>query len=236
MSCKKVRDQLLACETPERPGAALSAHLRHCPACQVWLRRLLRLEQQLPQLLVPVPPVPASLFEALEWRPLGLSSVSTAPARERARSKAALASSLAAALLLFAVGWWLWPHLGDASSKPPRSYTQRRDAFLANVRPPAQQAQALLHLADELLAEANAAQAKSLQEALEQLFEHDLFTLVETVPVGQRPELLHRLGRLESRSERLAASTRNERLAEAFKRSAESVRRADRRLRQLWGT
>jgi hypothetical protein len=236
MSCENVREQLLACETPERPGASLSAHLRHCPACRAWWRRWVRLERQLPQLPVPVPPVPASLFEALELRPVHLPSVSATPARERARSKAALASSLAAALLLFAVGWWLWPHLGDASSKPQRSYTQRRDAYLANVRQPSQQAHALLNLADELLAEANAAQAKTLQEALEQLFEHDLFTCVEAVPVGQRPELLHRLGRLESRSERLAASTRNDRLAEALKRSAESVRRADRRLRQMWGT
>ncbi|MFQ3594141.1 MAG: hypothetical protein SNJ82_13260 [Gemmataceae bacterium] len=236
MTCEHVREQLLACERLERPGASLSAHLRQCLACQAWLRRLVKLERQLPQLPVEVPPVPSSLFEALEWRPGQLPLASPSRSREGARSKAALASSLAAALLLFAIGWWLWPYLGKPASGSKPSYAQRRDAHLSAFPQPSQHAQALLHLADQLLTEANAAQAKSLAESLEQLLERDLFAVVQAVPPAQRPELLHHLGQLESRTERLAATARNDRLAEAFKRSADSVRRADRRLRQLWGT
>jgi predicted anti-sigma-YlaC factor YlaD len=235
MTCDRVREQLLACETPERPGATLSAHLRECPACQVWLRRLVRLERQLPQVPVEVPPVPAALFEALELRPTRLPSATPARSREGARGKAALASSLAAALLLFAIGWWAWPYLGSGPATQQRDYAQRRDAHLAGFGQRADHAQALLGLADQLLTEANAAQAKTLAESLEQLLEVDLPPLADAVPVGQRADVLQRLSRLESRTERLASLSRNERLSEALKRSAESVRRADRRLRTLWG-
>jgi predicted anti-sigma-YlaC factor YlaD len=235
MTCDHVREQLLACETLEPPGASLSAHLRECPACREWLRQLVRLERQLPQIPVEVPPVPAALFEALELRPGRLPSATLARSREGARGKAALASSLAAALLLFAVGWWAWPYLGQTPPAPPSAYQQRRDAHLAGFAQRSEHAQALLGLADQLLTEANNAQAKTLAESLEQLFEGDLLGVAASVPETQRREVLQRLDRLESRASRLAATTRQERLAEAFKRTAESVRRADRRLRTLWG-
>lgn len=241
MTCQDIRDQLLGCERPDRPGPAASAHLRACGPCRAWVRRLARLERAIPRLPVAVPAVPPSLFEALE--PVGPLVRLHRPAgpdrREGARRKLALASSLAAALLLFALGLWAWPHLRTETPSGLAEYRIKRDAALAGKGHPADKVRALVRLGDALvdLAVADPERAEVLAEWYEELVLADLPSHARSVPVAERPAavkaLLDGLGRTESRAARMAAAEADVRLARALTRIAASARHADRMMRSL---
>jgi hypothetical protein len=143
---------------------------------------------------------------------------------------------LAAALLLFAFGWWAWPHLRESSPAHLSIYQARRDAQLAQVADPPQKAFALLRLAEEMLGETGPAQAEGFAVAMEELMNIDLPFWASEVAIEQRPALLEQLRQLESRSARLAAQARGERLSRALDQAALSARLTDRRLRTQWGT
>lgn len=245
MNCAPVRQQLLASERPDRPGPVLSRHLRACDSCRAWLRRLVKLERQLPSIPVEVPPVPAALFEALEPAgPLVRPFLPSRPdRREGGRRKVALASALAAALLLFAIGWWAWPHLqSDPAAPSLAGYAARRDAHLAKALTAPQRVQALGALAGELLKDARDAAPADVERLalhLDQLLAIDLPRQARALSLGERGAVLRpvleRLGGMESEASRLAAA-RTGKTAAAYARMALSAREADRRLRAMLST
>ncbi len=239
MNCQETRDHLLRCERPDRPGPAPSAHLVGCDPCRAWLRRLVRMEKAVARLPVDVPPVPAELFAALEPAPLVRPRLHQPEGRrDWGRRKVALVSSLAAALLLFALGLWAWSWLGgnrDALAE----YHTRRDAVIAAVRGPAERVRALVglgdRLLDEALADAGSAEAKAAHFAALALT--DLPGYAGDIPADARgaavKAALEDLGRTESRAARLAVEQAEPRLRRALARIAACAREADRRLRPL---
>jgi hypothetical protein len=128
MNCTALQNQLLGSEHPAEADGAVRAHLARCRSCRTWYRRLLQIEEQLPQL--PVPPSTAgsrlvrqildtpsgSELPAPLLRPqLRLVLPPAARARQRGQQKVALAFALAAAMLFFAVCWWAWSRQADTN-------------------------------------------------------------------------------------------------------------------------
>ncbi|NBO93266.1 MAG: hypothetical protein EBV06_13295 [Planctomycetia bacterium] len=241
MTCATVRERLLQSEYPDRPGSELSAHLADCHPCQIWLRRLVRLERRIANRTIAVPRIPTELFGELEpARPLVRPFASAHHRRvEGARRKAALASSLAAALLLFAAGLWSWPHLEhDISHSSLAAYQMKRDFRLAKADTLPRRVTALVELAGDFLSEAKQTpeNAERLADFVERVFCVDLPELTTPLAAHDRPALcavLEPLSRLESDAARLAAESRSLRLAHAYQRMAGSARLADQRLRIL---
>jgi hypothetical protein len=237
MNCTQAREKILQSEKPTRPGAGPAEHLEGCPPCRSWLRRLARLERSLAQLPVEVPPIPPALRAEREPAPLVCPRLyQPLDRRESARRKLALASSLAAALLLFALGLWAWPYLGGGGAPSALAeYQARRDAVLSPLRAPGDRLLALAGLADTLLDEAlehpQAAERRASQ--VEELARADLPRLARSATAEVVQEALLRLSRTESRASRLAAAEADPRLARALTRISASAREADRRLRQL---
>jgi hypothetical protein len=123
MICKDVQLRLLSSERPDLPPVDLKGHLVTCASCRALHRRLVRLEQQLPLLPVPPAPVPAALLSKILDAPKPVEAPAEAPIlirqrpklvliKERGLRKLALAFALAAAMVVFAIGWWAWPHAG----------------------------------------------------------------------------------------------------------------------------
>jgi hypothetical protein len=166
MNCEQIQHCLLNCERPEQPPVEVRRHLARCADCRASQRRLVELEQRLPQLPVP----PSAGREAFLARvragdlpaPAGSSVLSLwlrrdKPRKERGLRKLALAFSLAAALAVFALGWWAWPHNagGPASPMSPLATRQKeRDRLLAQARSPRERVEKLAALADSLQKEA----------------------------------------------------------------------------------
>jgi hypothetical protein len=135
MNCEVVQRQLLSGASPEAPTAAASAHLADCAACREWLVRLVQMERALP--FLPVPPAEAAR-SALMRRILSQKAGNAPPAKPRRRPSVAmvlgswimdphssprrrvaagLVAGVAAALLLFVIGWLVW--YGDGSAGNP---------------------------------------------------------------------------------------------------------------------
>jgi len=167
MNCTALRRRLLAAERPDRADADAARHLTDCAACRAWRDRLLRVERQLPQL-----PVPAADAARLAFRERFLGAAPPSepplvratlpgptPPRERGLRKLAVAMALAAALLLLAVGFALWPHNQPADAPAGNdaelaARQQKRDQRLAAARTPRQRVEVLADIADELRSEA----------------------------------------------------------------------------------
>jgi hypothetical protein len=127
MNCDLLQRRLLSLERPERPPAEVQSHLAACPTCREWHRRLVRLEQDVRLLPVPVSTAGATFVARLRAgemapvereetaRPSASLPRSRGQRRERALRKLALATALAAGLALFALGWWAaqWPQRHD---------------------------------------------------------------------------------------------------------------------------
>lgn len=252
MSCADVRQLLLKHEHPDHPGPDESRHLANCPACHAWLRRLVRLERQLPNLPVPAVPPPVALMERLQARP-PLVRLPAPPYAERervrefGRQKLALACSLAATLALFAFAWWAWP---PGPNQPQRGadgrdpFVARREARLSPLRTPAERVVALNELAQEYFTEArtkagDARQLKELARQFERLVQEDLLEHARALPVAERGQILTEVARslrlTESGASGLVAEWkhRHAEAAEAMQRIAVSAGEADRRLREL---
>jgi hypothetical protein len=125
MNCARIQQTLLASERPDQPSAALQQHLAGCSACQAWHQRLVAAERDIPLLPVPSSAGRARFLQQLHdgESPVVLEPDRPAPrsiwlephrpmAKERGLRKMAVAFSLAAALALFALGFWAWPR-GD---------------------------------------------------------------------------------------------------------------------------
>ena len=166
MNCAKIQRSLLASENPGQPATEVVLHLARCAECAALQRRLVEVERQLP--LLPVPP---SARRAVFLRQVQLGetvlepTISTSdlwlssrpPAKERGLQKLALAFALAAGLVVFALGWWAWPHKDTQSHRtldPIVSRQLQRDRRLAAADTPHKRIVVLNDLARQLHEEA----------------------------------------------------------------------------------
>jgi hypothetical protein len=123
MKCDAIQEQLLQCEEPARPPAALLRHLTQCAACRAFRQQLLELEDGVRRLSVPRSALRDRLVARLQEGELP-TPAGTRPSawrstlKERAQQKLALALTLAASLALFALGWGMWPHGGTSVRDP----------------------------------------------------------------------------------------------------------------------
>ncbi len=257
MTCAEVRHQLLASECPDQPGPEESRHLANCPACHAWLRRLVRLERQIPQLAVPASAPPADLLKQVEaGRPAPPLVRLPAPphaqrerVREFGRQKLALACSLAASLALFAFAWWAWPPVpanGGREAGGKNSYVRKREKALEPARTPPERVWALTKMAEDIVDQAqaagdDAAQVAGLAREFDRLVQEDLPREAKQLSPGERaqvlPVLAKRFGDTESKASRLAGALKNNHpaSARALEQIARRAAEADQRLRQLAG-
>ena len=250
MNCSTFRRNLLATDYPSAPTPPEGSHFVACPACSAWHRRLVRLEQRLPNVPVPACPVPASLLAQIRTPALRLAGGTRLAGHRRnlqgGRQKLALAFSLAASLAVFALGWWAWPHL--ETTRPVASAADSLEvrifSKIQHASTPVERAEALAGLAEEFLAEAiqkpnDPAMLAVLARDFERLVHEELMQHLRQVSPGERRnlalELSRRLGSIESKASRFAVvwQSRHSQSAAALLRIAASAREADRRLRPV---
>jgi hypothetical protein len=162
MNCELLQRRLLNLERPDRPPAEVQAHLAGCPSCREWQRRLVRLEQRVA--LLPVPPstakaefvarLRAGQGERAARQPNGTAN--RGQRRERALRKLALATSLAAALMLLAVMWWAlqWSQTDQKLPGDLLAQLVQHDVELAKVDTQPSRLKELTATADDLHAQA----------------------------------------------------------------------------------
>lgn len=255
MNCATTQRQLLAAERPDRPDADLRAHLAACPACRALQRRLLQIERQLPNL--PVPPStarPAFVRHFLDEvsdsptpppvrLPLPLSAAGTR-AKDRALKKLALAFALAAALLVFAIGWWAWPHHGPALPEVDHTAPHRLalEQQLKHARNPGDRVRAVAEVMEAVQREAldpasDAPKLAQLAHYYARVVREDLRAHARALPAEERALVLiaiaERLSKTESDAERQAAEPRAARRAASLHEIAHAAREGDRWLRDL---
>jgi hypothetical protein len=167
MNCEQLQHGLLEADSPGEPSAEMRRHLAECPSCRVWQSQLLQLEQQLPLLSVPPSqrkdevirlifeaPEPASQkVKAPAYVPRHLFNM---PPRERGLRKVSLAIAMAAALVVFAVGWWASQHLvsNSVGTDPLAARRVGRDRQLADAATATDRVQTVAKIADDVHHEA----------------------------------------------------------------------------------
>jgi hypothetical protein len=257
MTCAAVRERLLASERPDHPGPEESAHLAGCPACHAWLRRLVRLERQLPLVSVPAcPPPPALLARILSDSPARKPRPPLVRAplpfndprrvREGGRQKLALAFSLAATLALFTLAWWAWsprPMEAPATARNTSPY----DLIVRTIRQaptPRDRVRRLADEADKIFAEArengdDPRRVARLAGYFGRLVNEELVQVAVGVPAAERKEVLtemaDRFHTVDSAASRLAGAWagRHAESVEPLRQMAASAREATSRLRRL---
>jgi hypothetical protein len=124
MKCRTCQHSLLMSGDPELPSREVADHLRECPTCREWQRRLLRIEGNVAR--IPVPPSRAKealVRQLLEPDVVLPTPPAIVPLRRRPWGKIALgAGGLAAAVLLVVGGIFLGQLLSRAlrpGTSPP---------------------------------------------------------------------------------------------------------------------
>jgi hypothetical protein len=269
MKCSVLQRQLLELERPDHPPIELLTHLARCPACRAWQRHLLQLESDVRRLPVPASttrddflqrllvgtssPVPVPEFTGEVVPPeLPVPEPDTLPIRpfrttlgrrERGVRKLALATGLAAGLLLFVLGWtaWLLPNNGPGTrqaSKPAPpdpllAALVKHNLHLAATAKPRERVETLAALADELhgemrsLARAGTAEdLKTLAALYEKVVRKGVLEQASQLPAGQREQVLKpiagRLSLMANEAEQLATEVEADR-AEALKSMAKAA-------------
>jgi hypothetical protein len=203
MNCRTLRDGLLAALNPAKPGSAARRHLLGCADCRAWHARLVALEGDLRQL--PVPPAldaKASLLHAIQQGPEQVAGVirlippvQTTP-KERGLRKLAISVALVAALALFALGYAVWPHHGDAVDPLAGRYAER-DRRLAAAQSPKQRVQAIAGLSEEVRREALGKGDKEQTAHLVKFYDHlvreDLPACARDLAEPQRSETIYQV-------------------------------------------
>ncbi len=265
VNCTVIQRRLLTAEQPDQPAADVQGHLDQCPACRAWQRRLVQVERQIP--LLPVPPSTAkaellqrildtgpreTVRSAVAERPtLPRSPLAPGP-KERALRKLSVAFALAAALLVFALGWSVWPHNPGTAPLPPSLTLQQLDqkklderlASAMRVDKPQDRLLKLADLAENVHGEANA-MADNV-EKLDQwarfyarVVSENLMEQARQLPRADRPAVLEkvaeRLTRTESDASRRAIQLKDTspKPAAAFGQIALVARKGGRDLRAL---
>ena len=167
MNCELAQRRLLAADSPGTPSAETRRHLAECPSCRVWHRRLAQLEQQLPLLITPPSqhkadvvrlilnaPAPAQRNGIVPKPPARRSLPK--PMRERGLRKVSVAIALAAALVVFALGWALVPTKPQThpSQDPLAARRLQREQLLREAHTPQERLEKLAKLADGVHKEA----------------------------------------------------------------------------------
>jgi hypothetical protein len=215
MKCDDLRKRLLALERPDRPAADLRSHLARCEACRRLQSRLVGLERAVPRIPVPASqrrvafvaslldptPQPQPADDHSLDPPVVATTLSIPRApqrgdrfqrRDRGLRKLALATGLAAGLVLFALCWSVWQKVEAVNEQRtaarfvPRKPTaadpllaslMKRDVTLARAHTVRERVEALAGIADDLQGEictvARAMASKDLDE-LAQLYERVL--------------------------------------------------------------
>jgi hypothetical protein len=127
MKCPVVQRYLLRLEHPDRPCQSVRDHLSHCPACRKAHAGLRQLEGEVRHLPVPESNAKAPFVQQFRGAMIGKSPTRERnwlpwQVRDRARRKLALAASLAAGIVLFAIGWAVL-HRATNSVKPSAPLT-----------------------------------------------------------------------------------------------------------------
>jgi hypothetical protein len=160
--------------------------------------------------------------------------------REGGRQKLAVAFALAAALAVFAVGWWAWPHSRPNETGAARLADQRTRAMqLADAH---DRVRRLADLTDQALVEARALEndphrLEDLASVYKKIVLDDLTSSVDALPEGKRAAvvgpLVAQLRGHESAISRRATEVRNARTGDALRAMADDTRLSERRLLAL---
>jgi hypothetical protein len=224
MNCDAIQHALLGLLRPDQPPAVVQAHLAQCPVCRAGHERLLQIERQLPLLPVPSSTAKADLLRRLRADAVAPPRDEPIPfhgrqvesrgerirkVRERAKQKLALAAALAAALVLFAVGWAVWQHQLHTIATPEPVSVQalvsrlntrepRLAEVLAGAPTPRERVEILAVVADRLLERSRPLQLAADRDelaALAQLYgdviRDGLVAHARTLPVSQRAAVLN---------------------------------------------
>jgi hypothetical protein len=259
MTCDVVQKRLLACDRPDLPPVDLKGHLVACPVCRAWHRRLVRLEQQIPTLPVPPSQTRQAFLQRLITEPVRPESPApvmpqlvrfTPPGpsrKERGLQKMAVAFALAAAMLLFAVGWWVWQRpaaarIGstEAARALDRDLNDRLNDRLARSGTPQLGVKNMAELAEELRQEVvdrveDAEQLAILARFYAEVVRTHLLRYANELPDPHRPQLLdiaRRFDQTESDFGRLAAAAKDG-CAESLRTIAMTAHEVAHELRQL---
>ncbi len=172
MKCRSLQRRLLAVERPDQLGADLQRHLADCDACRVLHRRLVELERDLPLL-----PVPAStrrtafVAQFVQQTPVELAAAPlitlhrrTTPIKERGHRKLAFALALAASLAFLVLGLGLWRLHNTQPTRPDlvAGHQASYEIRLKMARDPGKRVEAVLSVADDVLADAHKVDAEQL--------------------------------------------------------------------------
>jgi hypothetical protein len=210
MNCEKCQRRLLASERPEEPAGELLGHLASCSACRDYQQQLLQLERALGGL-----PVPSSvaakertmrqiLSEPLVRQPVLPDQHHGGQLKDRGLRKMAVAFALAASLLIFALGWWSWPHdnhrAGQEVAHTPDPLGPRiknRADRLAKASTPRERVEVLAELTQDLQDEGKALADNGEIDALKLLvkFHQDvvdkwLVNHAQSLPAAERRQVL----------------------------------------------
>ncbi len=172
MTCKQTRAWLIETDGPERPPVEVRHHLRACPKCRRYRRRLASLHAEVRRAPVPVmgPETRVALLARLQQDPAGPTSREANPAAQSAPPAPAGSRRLAwilraAAVLAIAAGcWWLLSVNRHPDESAPRveGPTAEVDVLarlvekhlqLAEGCAPAERLRILADMADDLRAE-----------------------------------------------------------------------------------
>ncbi len=272
MNCEVVQRHLLSCESPDRPSADASAHLADCAACREWLTRLVQMERAVPYL--PVPPAEAAR-SALVCRILAQKTsngrgtsdrrrpsvamvlgswIMDPHASPRRRTAAGLVAGVAAALLLFVIGWLVWYGGGTpesvVSSRPPDQLLAelgRSGIHTADGKTGSQRLQALAAAAEQLHAKCQDAARSGAYEELKamahlygRVVDEGIVKTAEELSPAERSAILRSiakdLGDADSKWRGLATAAALPDSAKlALNRAAQTATKAHDRLLELAG-
>jgi hypothetical protein len=209
MKCPVVKRYLYRLENPDRPCQAVRDHLSHCGGCRKAQEGLLQLENQVR--LLPIPESDAKLPFLSQFR---VGTIGHAPAtdrhwlpwqvRDRARRKLALAASLAAGIVLFAIGWFIFQHANRSApvvNTPTVAVIKRQhlqdqlkvaleDAHSYSERLQVYEEQLKLLNVEGVAKESTDEELKGIVAFYQEDFLKDLVTEAKGVPIGHRGELL----------------------------------------------
>jgi hypothetical protein len=199
MKCHLIQTYLLGVEKPGQPPADVQAHLTACAACREWQRQLAQLEQNVGLLPVPASTGKADLLRRLRSEPFA-GGVYRGRNKERGLQKLSVATALAAGLLLFTFGLWVWQR--EPPRKAPTGYALVAGLMQRNLRMApggelAKRIETLADVADDLQGEtrllARVAPAEDL-EALTRMYERVVREGIEKLalklPAGQGRQVL----------------------------------------------
>jgi hypothetical protein len=257
VNCTVIQRRLLAAERPDQPPAEIKGHLAQCPACRAWQRRLVQMEQLIPQLPVPSSTAKESFLQWMkdESGKRGQNALIQPPAfishpfkKERALRKLSLAFTLAASLLVFALAWWSWPHNPDAAppdmARKEQAKLEQRLSNSLRLDTAKERVLRLARLADEVHGEAhkladNSERLEQWSQFYARVVGQHLIEQARQLSPEDRQAVLEkialRLAEAESEATRLAAQCQAAapRSATAWQRIAFISQKGERDLRAL---